>query len=192
MAVAILGYGASMSVASAKKSVYNLPAVCSGTGSQTVTPTADSWISQNAASTNYGTDVDLQITSKNAQNARSLVTFSFPALPAGCWVTDATLRLYAKSSSNGRTIDAYRINAAWTETGVTWGNQPGTTGTGASNLSGSGWQTWPVTAHVQTMYTESNLGFILIDASEDHPGGRTQVYASREDANDPELVVTWG
>jgi hypothetical protein len=42
------------------------------------------------------------------------------------------------------------------------------------------------------MYAGSNLGFILIDASEDLPGGRTQVYASREDTNDPELVVTWG
>jgi hypothetical protein len=181
-----------MAVASVRKSVYNLPAVCSGPGSATVTPSADSWVDQNAASTNYGSDVNLQITTRNGQNARTLITFTFPPIPAGCWVTDATLRLYAKSSANGRVIDAFQVAAAWTEAAVTWNNQPATTGTGASNLSGSGWQSWPVTAHVQAMYAGSNLGFILIDASEDLPGGRTQVYASREDTNDPELVVTWG
>jgi len=181
-----------MPVASPKQSVFNLAAVCPGPGSQTVTATADSWISQNDPTTNYGTSLDLEIRSTNAQNARTLVTFSFPALPAGCWVTDAALRMYAKSSANGRTLDAYQANAAWTEAGVTWDNQPGTTGTGASNLSGAGWQTWPVTAHVQAMYTGSNLGFLIRDANEDIPGARTQVYASREDANDPELVVTWG
>jgi predicted ribosomally synthesized peptide with SipW-like signal peptide len=105
---------------------------CASTGSQTVGATRDAWISQSSPAQNKGTDSALYVTSKSGNaNERSLVYFSLPALPVGCSVTSATLRLYNESPVGGRSIQALRITAAWTENGVTWTNQPATTGTAA-------------------------------------------------------------
>jgi hypothetical protein len=132
------------------------------------------------------------VVSKSGDNARALFRFDLPAVPSACQVTGATLRLYAGSSTSGRTLQALRINAAWTEAGVTWGNQPATTGTAASAPSGSGWREWNVLAHVQAMYT-TNHGFLIRDASEGN-GGQEQQLHTKEKApdNPPQLVITFG
>jgi hypothetical protein len=108
-------------------------------------------------------------------------------------VTGATLRLFAGSFTSGRTLQALRVNAAWTEAGVTWSNQPASTGTAATTSSGSGWREWNVLAQVQAMYASANNGFLVRDASE-NSGGREQQFHSREKApdNPPQLVITFG
>ena len=57
-------------------------------------------------------------------------------------MTSATLRLYAASYKTGRTLQAWRLAAPWTESGVNWNNQPPTTGTAATVASGSGYREW--------------------------------------------------
>jgi large repetitive protein len=155
---------------------------------------ADSWVLQSSPSSNNGTDSVLKVDSKNgSSNARSLVRFDLPAIPAGCQVTGAQLRLFAGSFTNGRTLQALRINATWTEGGVTWANQPATTGAAATTSSGSGWRQWNVLSQVQAMYTTANNGFLVRDATENAPG-REQQFHSREKApdNPPQLVITFG
>lgn len=169
---------------------------CSTPGSQTVSANADSWIDQNSTSTNKGTDSVLKVTSKSGNlNTRALVQYDLPSIPAGCSVTSAKLRLYNSSPKSGHTLEALQNAASWTESGVTWSNQPSTTGTAATATtpSNAGWMEWTVTSQVEAMSSGSNYGFKLRDAAEDGAAGDEQSLSSREaGSNPPELVVSWG
>jgi predicted ribosomally synthesized peptide with SipW-like signal peptide len=168
---------------------------CATPGGQTVTPSRDAFIQQGSPNENKGGDANLFVESKTGSlNQRTLVGFTLPTLPSGCSVTSATLRLYNKGPTAGRSIEALQVSATWTEMGVTWNNQPGTTGTAATSttVSAAGWQTWTVTSQVQAMYS-ANHGFLLRDATESSTAAPKQNYPAREDApNDPELIVNWG
>jgi large repetitive protein len=68
----------------------------------------------------------LKVNSKSGDNARALVRFNLPQVPADC-----------------------------TETGVTWANQPTTTGGAATapSRTSPGHVEWTVTSQVQAMYS---------------------------------------
>jgi hypothetical protein len=155
----------------------------------------DSWVKSGATSSNFGTDSILKVDSKSGDNARALVRFNLPQIPAGCSVTNVKLRLYASSYKENRTLQAFRLNGNWTETGVTWGNQPTTTGTAATapSRTSPGYVEWTVTSLVQAMYSGANHGFLIRDASE-NGGGFEQAFHGREKApdNPPQLVITFG
>ena len=162
--------------------------------SAAVTAVADSWVGQDAPAATHGADPALAVRSKASGNRRLLVHFSLPAVPAGCVVTDATLRLNASVAATGRTLQAIRLAAPWTEGGVRWSNQPGTTGTAATTSSGSGWRQWTVTAQVNAMYSGANHGFLVRDASENSGPTRDQSFRGREGGGPtaPQLVITFG
>lgn len=160
---------------------------CSG-GTVTVTSVADTVAAQGAATTNYGTSATtFGIRSRTSAAARSFVSFDLPAIPAGCTVTSAELRLYASSSAPNRTLHADRVAASWTEGGLTWNNQPAITGSAVAILSrgSAGWTTWTVTSAVTSMYTGSNFGFRLSDSSETSKTDLDQLLHPREAANPP-------
>jgi hypothetical protein len=163
-------------------------------GSQvTVGASADAWVDQSSRDQNKGTDSTLKVRTKNgAANVRALLQFNLPAAPAGCAVGTATLRVYSDSAVNGRTLQVLQVIGPWTENGVTWTNQPGTTGTAATAASGTGWKQWTVTGMVNAMYGGTNNGFLLKDATENHNGGFEQAFHSREKGVDtPQLVITF-
>ena len=168
---------------------------CSVVGSQTVTASADAWLDQGGPTSNFGSDSVLKINSKGpSNNMRAMVQFNLPSLSSGCSVTSATLRLYNKSPVSGRTLATYANAAAWTQTGVTWANQPGTTG-GASTAAtpgAAGWMQWDVTTQVQGMYTGSNNGFKVQDQTENGAGFEQQFDSLESGGNLPQLVVTFG
>lgn len=193
-----IGVAASLGVTSTTLTTYvaasSVPG-CTSPGTQTASSDTDSWIDQNSSSDNRGSDSTLKVRSESgSNNMRALVRFALPSLPSGCTVTAATLRLYAASFSSGRTLEAHQIASSWTESGVTWSNQPSVTGTPATTTSGSGWRQWAVTSLVQAMYAGSNHGFRIKDATESASGGFEQRLHSREKApdNPPELVITFG
>jgi hypothetical protein len=165
---------------------------CSLPGTQTVTASRDSWVWEASPTFNDGAGTSLYVNSRAGSNMRVLVGFSLPAVPAGCSVTAATLRLNASASAAGRTLQAFRGGAAWTETGVTWANQPATAGTPATAASALGWVGWTVTAQVQAMYSGANDGFLVRDSVEGNASDLTQQYSSREGPNPPQLVLTFG
>lgn len=153
----------------------------------------DSWVNKADPTKNNGTDSVLKVTSKApANDTRALIRFALPTAPAGCQVGDADLKLRS-SGPAGRTIEMLQAAGAWTEAGVTWANQPATTGTAATAASGTGTITWDVTGQVQAMYGGTNNGFLVRDAAEGSPAGPEQQYNSREKVadNPPELVVTF-
>jgi hypothetical protein len=169
------------------------PAVDCG-GPVTVLANADAWIDRGSTSSNKGDDAILKVQGKRSNSSmRALIQFALPTdIPAGCVVESATLRLYADSWRNNRTLQAYQLNGSWTEYGVTWNNQPPITGSAATTSSGSGWRQWNVTSMVQAMVSTSvNNGFLIRDASESGSGAEQQFHAREKDENTPELVITF-
>ena len=125
-------------------------------------------------------------------NLRAAVRFAHPAAPSGCAVASATLRLYAGSARSGRTIEVLRLAGGWTESGITWGNQPPTTGAGCRHdhrhraiANGTSRpRCGPCTRRA------SNHGFLVRDAAEN--ADAEQQFNSREKGeNQPQLVITF-
>ncbi|GAA2037039.1 right-handed parallel beta-helix repeat-containing protein [Polymorphospora rubra] len=169
------------------------PVTCAAPGSVTLGANADSWVLQSSASSNYGTDSAIKVDTKAGNNARVLVRFNLPAIPSGCQVVGAKLRMYAGSYKTGRTLQAVPLAANWSEANVRWNNQPATTGAPATVASGSGYREWTVTGQVGGMYATGNFGFLIRDATE-NGSGVEQAFHSREKGSDnpPRLVITFG
>jgi Tol biopolymer transport system component len=158
----------------------------------TTTASADTWVGQNEPTTAHGTDTTLRARTKSNANARTLVRFPLPVIPAGCQVSGATLRLYASAAATGRTLHLTRLATSFTESGVTWNNQPSVTGTSAGAVSRDGWVEWTATDQVRAMYAGANHGFRVRDASESAATAAEQRFTSRENTtNRPELIVTF-
>ncbi|MCL4858862.1 MAG: right-handed parallel beta-helix repeat-containing protein, partial [Caldilineaceae bacterium] len=159
----------------------------------TVNANSDAWIDQGSPTSNKGTDSILKVQGKSSNNnMRALVRFNLPALPAGCQVQTATLRLFAASWTNNRTIQALQVAGAWTENGVNWSDQPATTGAAATATSGSGWREWNVATQVQAMYAPgANHGFLIRDAVENSGSFEQQFHAREKGQNVPQLVISF-
>jgi hypothetical protein len=158
---------------------------------QTISANADAWIEQKSPSSNKGSDSALKVMSKSGNsNLRALVRFALPTAPTGCVIDTASLRLYAGSASSGtRTLQALRLNGTWTESGVTWQNQPATTGTAATTTSGAGYRQWNVAAIVQAMYSAgASHGFLIRDATEGQDAEQ-QFFSREKGENPPQLVI---
>lgn len=190
LAWAVTGFAAGVPVTAANLSTFRppeRPPACGGT--DTFTADADSWVDQAAAGANYGTDALINVGAGNGVVRRTVVSFTVPG--HACTATTATLRLHNVTALTGRTIEAYRTTTAWSESTVTWTNQPAGAGTAAPAAAVAGWMQWDVTAHVNAMAPAGTRGFLLRDFGE---GGRTlrqQQFSSREGANRPQLVITW-
>lgn len=171
------------------------PAPGPGCGSPvTVLANADAWIDQNSPSNNFGRDSILKVQGKEADNnMRALVGFSLPALPQGCVVQSATLRLYATSGISGRTLRVQRIAAPWVEDTVRWLAQPATADEAAMAASGSGWREWSVAPLVQTMYDlGAAYGFLIRDAVEGVGSYEQQFHSREKGERTPELIIQFG
>lgn len=172
---------------------YVDPGACSSFGSQTVAADQDAYVAEDSPAANFGTGASLFVKSDGAADNRTFVRFPLPAVPGGCSLREATVRLYAKTAASSRTLEALRAASSWTETGVTWTSQPPAAGTAATAPSATGWRDWNVTSHVQAMYAGANDGFVLRDGVESAGTAAAQDFASREDTvGDPELYVAWG
>jgi hypothetical protein len=161
---------------------------------KTASADRDTWVLQSSPTSNFGNDSVLKVDSKSTGNARALIRFALPTIPAGCSVTSATLRLYSGSYKEGRTLQAIRLSSTFMESGVNWGNQPTTSGAfaNAPSRSSAGYVEWSVTGQVRNLYS-LNTGFLIRDASE-NGGGMEQSFNSREKGTDnpPQLVITFG
>jgi hypothetical protein len=165
---------------------------CTNPGVQTLTPSGDAKVLQLSATTNYGATADLAIDPRNNRVARSLVKFALPPQPSYCLMT-ATLRVRATAVVAGRTLEAWRAGAAWTEDTVTWNTQPPTTGTAATAVTpgAPGWISFDVSSSVAAMYAGSDNGLLVKDSVEGTGANLDQSLSSRSGANPPELVLNF-
>ncbi|MFI6760782.1 DNRLRE domain-containing protein [Micromonospora sp. NPDC050417] len=153
----------------------------------TFTPVADTYVQNDAASTNYGTSN--QITVDNSPVRRMFLRFTVTGVSGT--VTSARLRLRTISgndgSNNGGAFKVVSSNT-WSETGTTWNNQPAIDGASLGSIgsvSANGWYEVNVTAAVQ------GNGTFSFGASSTSTDGA--YYDSRESGADaPQLVITTG
>jgi hypothetical protein len=183
------------STGSAANQASSAAQFCSSPGTTTLTSVGDTWINEASPNANVGTDYHVQVSSQAAGNARGLVRFTLPALPAGCAVSSAAFSLYNDSPAAGRTIQVFRVDPTappWTEAGVTWTTRPPAVGAAATSVVGaSGYQTWTVTAQVGLIYGSGvDNGFLVRDQTEGGSNPR-QYYQSRAGGSPPRLVLTW-
>ena len=209
--------GNSFPVTSAKLTVFRS---CVLTASSSVSAVAiDTSSRQASATSNFGGLSSANVTSSAGANRRSYFRFDLtkctPALPATATVLISTLRLYVNNLPTAcETNDIFRITTSWTETGLTWNNQPFGTSlnnpptaqrTASLNVGPSPCQNqtlnayvsgWNVTTDVQAFVagTATNFGWMLRDDVEDSSAIRATAYATR-DSNplnqSPQLVIQY-
>jgi hypothetical protein len=136
------GLAASLGLASQALTPYR---TCTLTATPaTTTVVTDASVRQATPGSNFGTATTFDVASGNALNRRTYLRFDLtaciPAIPAAAIVRLATLRLYVTALPGVcRTLDLFRVTAAWGESTVTWTNQPfGTTINNPPGTSRSG------------------------------------------------------
>lgn len=211
--------GASASSLSLASQAYTALRTCTvGATPSSTTAVANSTVQQATPSSNSGTTTTVEVASANGANRRVHLRFDLsgcsPTIPSSASVRAATLRLYISATANGcRTIDIFRVATSWTETAITWTNQPfGATinsptsasrtdsfdvgSSGGCENHAVGYATGAnVTADVAAFVAgSSNLGWMLRDDSEGSGAARTTTFSAKELsvlAQAPQLVVTY-
>ena len=176
----------------------------------TIQPSSkDTYISKNAATTNYGTQYYLAINPSETTTWRSLLEQDATGLPGGITISVATLYLYYFSTSAtlaGTTLRVLKLRRAdWVEAQATWniyktGSSWGTVGAlntttdidtsitaDATVPAGYGWMTWNVLAHVQDAYANvAKIVELLLYSTEGDVGKDWYAY-SNDYTDDPSL-----
>jgi PKD repeat protein len=148
----------------------------------TVTAVADAHVRSDRVTNNYGTENRLRIRFASTEY-RTLVRFDVAAVPTT--VTSAKVRMYVDDASPS-SGDLYAVGNSWTETGVTWSNQPTVPASpvalGGPAVAGT-WHEWDVT-DVLNGASPGSFSFTLIGTS-----GNSAYFSSREGTNPPQLVI---
>jgi hypothetical protein len=164
---------------------------------------ADSFVDEGNATTNNGTALTMKVDGNHAgvKAKRSFVQFNLSAIPASSTIQSATLTLCFTTISSGAIGHIHELRTAtssWTETGITWNNQPTVSGTATATItvpSTTQCVTVTVTSDVQAWVNGSaNDGWRLHDQAEATSGGSSSDYGTRENAtasDQPGLSVTY-
>jgi len=209
------GSAAGLPIASQNLAVFRT-CVLTATAAASTSAT-DSFVNQASAGTNSGTATTLDVQSGSSANRRTYARFDLtlcaPAIPSTASVKLATLRLYATVIPAAcRTEDIFKVTASWTESVITWTNQPfGTTinnpasgsrtdgitmGPACQNTVAGYVNGWTVTSDVQSFVNGSstNYGWMVRDDTEGSATTRTATFSSKNAANaarGPQLIVTY-
>ncbi|MDA5279572.1 DNRLRE domain-containing protein [Streptomyces sp. Isolate_45] len=151
-------------------------------------PTADTYVNNRYASTNYGTSK--QLGADNSPVKRMFLKFDVTGITKP--ITRATLRIHVDDvagaeSGSGGTFRAMS-NTSWSETSVTYGNRPSIDGTVLGTLGSVSRNTWYKVD--VTSYVKGNGSFGIGVTSSSSNGAD---YDSRETgATAPQLVIETG
>jgi hypothetical protein len=210
------GAAASLNVSSQKLTPYR---TCLVSATPATTPAvADATVMQASATTNFGSATTSATSSGSSANQRAYVRFDLtscsPTIASSATIRLATLRLYLSGVPAAcRTLDVFRVTASWTESGLTWNNQPfGTTVNNPASGSRSaaiavgtpsgctyqaaGYVAASVTTDVAAFVagSASNFGWMLRDDVESSATVRTSTFSAKELATVgqvPELAITY-
>jgi hypothetical protein len=209
-------FAASLSVASNKMTTFHT-CVLSGVAN-TSTVVAEATANQGSANTNNGSATTVTVSSASGGNQRAYIRFDLtkclPAISSSATISSALLRPNANSVPvTCRTEDVFRVTSSWTESALTWNNQPfGTTVNNPASGSASAQMTigtlcltnlaagyvtgWNVTSDVQAFVagTATNNGWMIRDDSENDLVGAAASFATHETNNAtkaPQLVIDY-
>jgi len=180
--------------------VASATSFCTAPGSTTLPVAVDTAAYQSNPTQNYGSGASIGVGSSAGANAYSYLKFTLTsaAIPASCTVTSATLSIYSSAPMAGATLDAYRADASWSASTMTWNTgRVGFAGTPAqtTSLASAGWQQWDVTTLTRELYAGPDYGFALKDSVDSAATARYQTWSSSENAtvaNRPKLQISWG
>jgi hypothetical protein len=179
---------ASLGVTSAKLTISTYAGTISPLSCDLNAANADSYVNQSSASSNFGAATNLDVRSASLANRRTLVQFNLSAcsIPANALITAATLKLVMYTAPTAsRTYEAHRVTAAWTETGVTWTNQPAVVASATSTVStgttANVTLSWNVATDVQAFIDgTANSGWRINDQTEGSATARLGQFRSAE------------
>jgi hypothetical protein len=211
------GLAASLSVNSKALTPYR---TCTVTATPSSTTTViDANVRQGSATTNFGTFSTMDVSASGTSNRRIYIKFDLsgctPSIPASAIIRLATLRIYVTVlEAVCRTLDIFKVTTSWTETVITWNNQP--FGTSLNNpSSGSRTDSFDVgtpvgcenraagyvigaivTADVATYVagTSTNNGWMIRDDAEGGTPARTETFSDKTlnaVAQSGQLIVTY-
>lgn len=97
----------------------------------------DTHIKENAATTNYGTNINIEVSDYGAGDT-SNVLIEFDVSSIGGTIDSATLSIYNPQLVGSFTMAIYRLLVSWTEAGATWNSRNGTNNWSTAGAQGSG------------------------------------------------------
>ena len=155
-------------------------------GTATAVPAAaDTYVRSDRRSNNYGMAAAWSA-APEAPIRRGYLRFRVPAAPAGQEIISATLKVYAMTGSDGPGLTLYTTQGGWTETGLTWKNQPprkSMIGT-AGSYSEASWVTKELTAVVPA------AGGSTVNLRVESEGTSLQRFQTRENASGRKPTLT--
>jgi len=152
----------------------------SGTATRVFAAAADARTAKAKPTTNFGTTPSLDVDGSPVVESY----LRFPVTGLAGPVRRATLRLWVTDRSvDGPAV--YPTGSAWTETGITWATRPARTGAKTADLGAVAKGTWAEFDVTALVTGNGDRSFALAG-----PAADGTIFASREAANPPELVVT--
>ncbi|MCK5223151.1 DNRLRE domain-containing protein [Candidatus Calescamantes bacterium] len=169
--------------------------------SLTIYSTKDSRILEDTPDGNYGTStfIEVDVDSSTGHIIRSFAEFSLSSLidvPIDN-ISSASLYLFCLSASGTpRIIDIRLIDSAWTETGVTWNNQPTSLDYNVEHTwpSGSAWNNVSIISILKDVLRDggSSMGLLLKYLDEVADGTKDgNSFSSREGSFDPYIQIEY-
>ncbi len=161
----------------------------------------DSYINEQAPTTNYGNADEFRLDNRNARTQRAIIEWNLSGIPSGVQITSAVMGMYLHTQTGGAmSTQAVRVNQTWAEATVTWNNRPTFDATAYDTVSVStiGWNYWNITSLAASWYngTFANQGLYIKPATEQ--AGTTNLlkrFYSSDYITDitlrPKLNITW-
>ena len=161
-------------------------------------PIADAFVRQAVPTLNYGEESVMQVgyNTSYSEIYRSMIKFNMSDIPIEQTIISATLKLYNNTNAlSDQQIGVFDAYNTWTETGVTWNNQPYINSLIASQNFGStrGYVNYDITNLVKDWYDGSVNNHGLIIKALNESIAQYLVLTSRENSSDtkPTLIITY-
>jgi len=181
--------------ATVEEKITPTPTATVTTVTQTLYAEADAQVKDSEVDTNFGTATTMLAGNEyGAAHYRSYLRFDTSVIPTGATVISATVRLYQSNSfgdSPTYQMDLFRADSAWSETTITWKNQPTHTATNQPIVvdTSGGWRTWNATALANHWITNENFGLVIRGVDETAEYARE--FSTREGTHQAELRISY-
>lgn len=174
---------------------------CCGSETTNIIVSEDSWAKQYYPDTNYGSYPVFTAGVIGNDRNRIWLKFDLSSLPSGIDIIDAKIWLWGSEFSVGEVNDriavAFSSDDSWSESTMTWNNQPtyGSTLTKSVVEAWDHWEFWVVTSAVKNEYTgDKTVTLVLYEEPEtiESPNDLCLFYQKEADeVHDPYLEVTY-
>lgn len=160
-----------------------------------LTAVGDAHVQNSAPDTNFGAETTMLAGNEYGTALyRAYIRFDTSVIPAGATVISATVRISQTNAFGDSPIyqmDLYRADGFWSETSLTWNNQPGRTATGQPIVvdTSVGWREWEATALAQGWLDGNNFGLAVSAVNEAEEYARE--FNAREGGGAAELAITY-